>query len=129
MIEGACHCGAVQWRFDGVPETATACNCSICRRYGALWAYDYEDEKIKVSGATKAYLWGRKWIEFHFCPNCACITYWRGSRPGKDGRQRIAVNLRLAAHDAVKAVALIHHDTETKADLPLDGKCVADIWS
>ena len=42
MILGLCHCGAVQWRFDGVPESATACNCTICRRYGVLWAYDYD---------------------------------------------------------------------------------------
>ncbi len=129
MIEGNCHCGAVQWRFEGVPETATACNCSICRRYGALWAYDYENEKIKVTGATQIYQWGRKWIEFHACPVCACITHWRGARPGKDGRWRIAVNLRLAAFDAVKDIALIHHDTDMKDDLPRDGKCIADIWS
>ena len=42
MIEGSCHCGLVQWRFAGEPELATACNCTICRRYGVLWAYDYE---------------------------------------------------------------------------------------
>jgi hypothetical protein len=130
MIEGSCHCGAVRWRFDGVPESATTCNCSICRRYGALWAYDFEDEKIRASGATQAYLWNRKWIEFHFCPNCACIAYWRAAQPGKDGRRRIAVNLRLAvAPEAVKAIALTHHDTVTKDDLPADGMCVADVWS
>jgi hypothetical protein len=130
MIEGSCHCGAVHWRFDGVPESATACNCSICRRYGALWAYDFENEKIKISGDTQAYLWGRKWIEFHFCPHCACIAYWRAAAPGKDGRRRIAVNLRLAAApDVVKPIALIHHDTVTRDDLPADGMCVADVWS
>src|SRR5262249_39749528 len=44
MIEGSCHCGAVRWTFEGVPESATACNCTACRRYGVLWAYDYEGE-------------------------------------------------------------------------------------
>jgi hypothetical protein len=24
---------------------------------------------------------------------------------------------------------IIHHDTETKDDLPPDGKCVADVWA
>jgi hypothetical protein len=32
MIEGACHCGAVRWEFDPVPDGATACNCTVCRR-------------------------------------------------------------------------------------------------
>ncbi len=129
MTEGSCHCGAVRWHYEGVPESATACNCSICRRYGALWAYDYKGEKVSVSGTTQVYLWGRKWIEFHFCPHCACIIYWRGARPGKDGRRSIGFNLRLAPPDVVKSLALIHHDTETMDDLPRDGMRVADIWA
>lgn len=40
MLEGSCHCGAITWQFDGVPPDATACNCTICRRHGALWSYD-----------------------------------------------------------------------------------------
>ena len=59
MIEGSCHCGAVRWSFDGTPEAATACNCTVCRRYGVLWAYDYEDERIRVSGPTRVYVRGR----------------------------------------------------------------------
>lgn len=55
MIQGSCHCGAVQWWFDGMPDGATACNCVPCRRYGALWAYDFEGERIKVSGTTRAH--------------------------------------------------------------------------
>jgi hypothetical protein len=49
MIEGSCHCGAVRWTFHGVPTSATACNCTTYRRYGALWAYDYEHEGIESS--------------------------------------------------------------------------------
>ena len=128
-MEGSCHCGAVRWRIAGVPEAATACNCSVCRRYGALWAYGYETETITVSGATHAYVWGRRWLEFHFCPACACIAYWRGTGTGGDGRRRMGVNLRLAAPDAVRAIALVHHDTETMDDLPSDGRCVADVWA
>ncbi len=52
MIEGSCLCGSVRWRFDGQPDGATACNCTACRRYGTLWAYDHVDEGIHVTGAT-----------------------------------------------------------------------------
>jgi hypothetical protein len=64
MTEGSCHCGAVRWSFDGTPESATACNCMVDRRYGALWAYDYEGEKIRVSGLTTVYVRGRH-LGFH----------------------------------------------------------------
>ena len=60
--QGSCHCGAVRWSFEGVPKSATACNCTVCRRYGVLWAYDYENEGICVSGRTRAYAWGKRTI-------------------------------------------------------------------
>jgi hypothetical protein len=129
MIEGACHCGAVRWSFDGDPGSVTACNCTICRRYGVLWAYDYENERIRVSGPTRAYVWGERHIGFHFCPDCGCIAYWRGLKPRDDGRRRIAVNVRLAEPDAVGALPVDHFDGfESWSDLPRDGRCVADMW-
>ena len=128
MIEGSCHCGEVHWTFEGVPEAATACNCTVCRRYGVLWAYDFEGEGIKVSGRTKAYVRGEA-IGFHFCPECGCVAYWRSLTSGEDGRRRIAVNLRLAEPDVVGAVPMEHFDgLETFDDLGRDGRSVADMW-
>jgi hypothetical protein len=129
MIEGACDCGAVRWSFDGDPGLVTACNCTICRRYGVLWAYDYENERIRVSGPTRTYVRGKRHIGFHFCPDCGCIAYWRGLNPGDDGRRRIAVNVRLAEPDAVGALPIEHFDgLKSWTDLPRDGRCVADMW-
>ena len=129
MIEGACHCGSVRWSFAGVPEGATICNCTLCRRYGVLWAYDYEGERIQVTGSTRAYGWGTKTIGFHFCPECGCVAYWRGVAPGRDGRRRIAVNLRLAEPAEVAAIPLDRFDGfRSFEDLPRDGRCVADVW-
>ena len=128
MIEGTCHCGAVRWSFEGVPDGATACNCTVCRRYGVLWAYDYEDEGISVSGPTQVYSRGKA-IGFHFCPTCGCVTHWRSLLPGEDGRRRIAVNLRLAEPEAVASIPIDHFDgLDTFEDLPRDGRSVADYW-
>jgi hypothetical protein len=128
MIEGSCLCGAVQWRFEGVPDGATACNCTACRRYGVLWAYDYEDEGIKHSGETQAYARGTA-LAFHFCPTCGRLAYWRGLRTDDRGRRRIAVNLRLAEPGAVAQIPIDHFDgLDTFDDLPRDGRCVADYW-
>jgi hypothetical protein len=34
-----CHCGSIRIYVRKISRTLTSCNCSICRRYGALWAY------------------------------------------------------------------------------------------
>jgi len=129
MIEGSCLCGAVTWAFDGVPESATACNCSACRRYGALWAYDYEGGKIRVSGTTNVYKRAKASLGFHFCPSCACVTHWRALGVDETGKRRIAVNLRLADLERVGTIVLEHFDGHNSfEDLGQDGRCVADIW-
>ena len=128
MIEGTCLCGAVQWKFAGLPDGATACSCTACRRYGVLWAYDYENEGIQVSGKTQPFVRGKA-LEFHFCPTCGCVAFWRGKRIDEHGRRRIAVNLRLAEPEAVAKIPIDHFDgLDTFEDLPRDGRCVADYW-
>ena len=128
MLEGSCHCGAVRWTFDVMPDGATACNCTVCRRYGALWIYDHEGENVRVTGSTTAYIRGKA-IEFHFCPACGCVTHWRGQRLEQDGRRRLAVNVRLSDPAAVADIPIDHFDGLTSFDdLPRDGKCVADYW-
>lgn len=128
MLEGSCACGGVKWTFRATPEGATACNCTACRRYGALWAYDHEGEGIDVSGHTTAYVRGDS-LGFHFCPNCGCMAYWRGLKTNAEGKRRIAVNLRLADPQLVAGVPIDHFDGfGTWEDLPRDGRCVRDYW-
>src|SRR5262245_60009458 len=127
-IQGTCHCGALQWRFHGTPESAAVCNCTACRRYGALWAYGYEGTHIEVSGPSHTYTRGR-WVMFHFCPTCSCMAYWRGLRSGRDGRWSMGVNLRLADPENVAQIPIVRHDGLVSTDdLPRDGRCVADYW-
>ena len=128
MIEGACLCGSVRWRLDGMPDSATACSCTACRRYGVLWAYGWDGESIHVVGSTTAYVRGDS-LGFHFCPACGCVAYWRSLAPNKEGRQRIAVNLRLTEPDPIAHVPIRHFDGLDKwEDLPSDGRCVRDLW-
>jgi hypothetical protein len=128
VIEGSCHCGTVEWQFDGTPESATACNCTVCRRYGVLWAYDFEGEGISVSGSTHSYVRGDS-IGFHFCAECGCVAYWRALQPDNKGRRRIAVNLRLTEPEAVAQIPIRRFDGLGRfEDLPQDGRCGADYW-
>lgn len=129
MIQGSCHCGSVRWLFEGVPDGATACNCTLCRRYGVLWAYDYEGEGITVTGNTRVYVWGAKETSFNFCPECGCVAFWRSLTTDGAGRRRIAVNLRLAEPETVARIPIDHFDgLNTFEDLPRDGRCVVDYW-
>lgn len=133
MLIGACHCGSAAWTLDGDPGSVTACNCSLCRRYGALWAYDFEGERVDVRGDTSAYRRADKddpALEILFCSNCSCVLAWRGLRRGEDGRRRMAVNLRLAPFEAVAHLPIDHFDgLDTFEDLPADGRLVRDLWS
>jgi hypothetical protein len=93
-IDASCHCGAVHLAIDAPPEALTDCNCSLCRRYGVLWAY-YSPKQVKIvaaPGATDVYLWGERSIEFHRCKNCGCITHWA---PVDARCDRMGVNARL----------------------------------
>ena len=132
ILTGTCHCGAIHWELEGDPGPATACNCTLCRRYGALWAYDYEGERIRIFGPSAAYARAGKAdpsLEIRFCPRCGCVLCWRGLRLGPDGRRRIAVNLRLAEPQAVAELPIDHFDgLDTFDDLPRDGRCVRDLW-
>lgn len=131
-IEGSCHCGNARWTFAGDPGPVTACNCTLCRRYGALWAYDYQGGRISVSGPTVAYTRAGKAdpaLEIRFCPTCGCVHSWRGLRLEPDGRRRIAVNIRLAEPSAVAHLPVDHFDRlDSFDDLAPDGRCVRDMW-
>lgn len=131
-LRGACHCGRAHWTLEGEPGPVTACNCTLCRRYGALWAYDFENERMTISGATTTYTRPGKAdpaLEMHFCPTCGCVICWRGLRLDEAGRRRMAVNVRLAEPEAVANLPIDHFDgLDTFDDLPSSGKCVRDLW-
>ena len=130
MLEGSCHCGKARWSFKGPVESATACNCTVCRRYGVLWIYGYEGEEIAVTGPTEVYTRGQGHLGFHFYRTCGCVVAWRATSPGPDGRRRIAVNLRLVDDpEAVTHLLIDHFDgLHTFEDLPRDGRTVKDMW-
>ena len=134
IIRGRCLCGAVGWSFAGEIPDATICNCSACRRYGVLWAYDWDGYGIHIDdpdGNLTPYTRGPgSPLSFNFCRSCGNVVSWRGLKPGEDGRIRIAINLRLAEQpEAVADVPLQCFDgRHSFDDLPRDGRRVRDVW-
>ncbi|KAB0682895.1 GFA family protein [Aureimonas leprariae] len=91
MLAATCHCKAVHIEVDAPPAAFNACQCSICRRYGALWAY-YRPDEVRIAGETEFYCWGDRTLEFHRCRQCGCVTHWA---PTDRTETRMAVNGRL----------------------------------
>ena len=132
MLTGSCHCGAAGWTLNGDPGEITACNCTLCRRYGALWAYDYEGERITLRGAPRAYARADEaepTLEILFCGDCGCMLAWRRLNIPEGERRRMAVNLRLAEPEAVAHLPIVHFDgLESFADRAARGLRVRDLW-
>lgn len=104
MIEASCHCGAVRLQAPELPEILKECNCSICRRYGARWAY-YTQAQVEVHakpGALKPYVWGDKKIEFYHCTGCGCVTHYDSVKKGPEHRR--AINARGFDPESVASV-------------------------
>jgi hypothetical protein len=98
MIRTACHCGAVRFEIAEAPEWVLDCNCTLCRRYGAIWSY-YRDEaqaqllKKPPNDATSIYSWNDHEIAFHRCKICGCITHMEAMPPWP--RLIFGVNMRM----------------------------------
>jgi hypothetical protein len=104
MLTATCHCGAVEIIIPRRPRTITDCNCSICRKYGVLWAY-YKAATVQRKakpGALASYSWGRKDLRFMRCAFCGCIVNWEHVVPGP--QSRMGVNTRLFDPDQLGPV-------------------------
>lgn len=105
MLEASCHCGAVRLEIPRKPRSLTACNCSICRRYGTLWGY-FQASSVRIRaarGATDSYLWGDRRLRFVRCRNCGCITHWQAVRDPQSRRMGVNCrNLDLALLESIR---------------------------
>jgi hypothetical protein len=103
MVEASCHCGAVRLQIDSPPPAeVNDCRCSICRRYGTLWAY-YSPERVRVLPSeppTDVYVWGDRTLETHRCRGCGCVSHWVAMDPGVDV---MGVNARLMDPEVLAA--------------------------
>lgn len=110
MIEGSCHCGAVSFTYPKQPEWLTSCNCSVCRRYSALWAYAQVSEiSLRAAqDATIAYIHGDKTLAMHSCKKCGCTTHWIGL--DSDESAKMAVNFRMCSSDLITNIRIRNFD-------------------
>ncbi len=88
--KGSCHCGAVEFEvdLDNGWDNIRRCNCSLCRRKGAVMA-SVPVEKLRVTkGADMLtlYQWNSKTAQHYFCKVCGIYTHHRRrSNPSQFG--------------------------------------------
>ena len=92
MLRAACHCTTVRFEISELADWVLDCNCTLCRRYGAIWSYPQPGQVKIVAGAdaTDKYLWGDRELEFHRCKSCGCITHMSAV----DTQQIYGINVR-----------------------------------
>lgn len=109
MIEASCHCGSVKIDIPRKPRRLTECNCSICRRTGARWAY-YQRKDVRIRAkrtAMDSYVWGDRVLRLMRCSRCGCVTRWVGiTNPAG----HMGVNIRNVDPEIVKGVRIRHFD-------------------
>ena len=110
MLVGTCHCGAITIELPSAPEKATSCNCSICRRTGAVWAY-YEFGTVRIAGHpenTQEYIQGDRTLRTVRCATCGCVTHWEPLPPEPGSRH--GVNLRNFDPKVLESVQIRRFD-------------------
>jgi hypothetical protein len=76
---GSCHCGRVSFEVQAKLDYVVECNCSICRRRGALWHGAAEsDLRILTGEADLAlYQFGTNTAKHYFCKHCGIHPFVR----------------------------------------------------
>lgn len=85
---GSCHCGAIKFSFESeIIDRGVRCNCSICRRKGAMMSvFSLLPEQLKIEAAEDAlglYQFGSKIARHFFCKTCGIYPFHETMRqPG-----------------------------------------------
>jgi hypothetical protein len=107
---GGCHCGRVQYRAESDLAQVVDCNCSICRKRGALWTFvkAAQFKLLKGEDALTDYQFGKKRIHHLFCRSCGIGSFSRGLAP--NGDETFAINVNCLDEVDISALKLTPFD-------------------
>ena len=92
-LVGRCHCGEVSFEVD-FPDgigPLNRCNCSMCRKKGAVMTSVPLTDFRLVTGAEKLslYQWNTQVAKHYFCRDCGIYTHHRR----RSAPDRYAINV------------------------------------
>jgi hypothetical protein len=76
---GSCHCGFVRFEVDADLDHVRVCDCSVCRRRGAL-IHRVPNDALRIHTPLEQltlYQWHTKTAEDYFCPRCGILPFRR----------------------------------------------------
>ena len=79
IYQGGCHCGRVTFEVRARLDYVVDCNCSSCRRKGALW-HPAADEDLRVKSGEAdlvLYQFHTKTAKHYFCRHCGIHPFLR----------------------------------------------------
>jgi hypothetical protein len=77
-LRGSCHCGAVQFEVRTPLVPASRCNCSLCRRRGALMSPMFPAEDLRILSGEDAltlYQFNSRVAKHYFCRHCGIYPF------------------------------------------------------
>jgi hypothetical protein len=79
QYRGSCHCGAVTFSVRTTLSPAVRCNCSLCRRKGAVMVPVEPADFRLVSGedSLSLYQFNTRTAKHYFCQHCGIYTFHR----------------------------------------------------
>jgi hypothetical protein len=78
LLKGSCHCGAVRFEVDTPVVPAGRCNCSLCRRKGALMTPLFAASQLKIlqgEGDLTLYQFNTRVAKHYFCKHCGIYPF------------------------------------------------------
>ncbi len=77
--QGSCHCGRVAFELQAKLEYVIDCNCSVCRRRGALWHGTSKANFRIVKGEDELalYQFNTMTAKHYFCRHCGIHPFAR----------------------------------------------------
>ena len=76
--KGSCHCGAVRFEVDTALSPAVRCNCSLCRRKGAIMTPPVQPEHFRLLAGRESltrYQYNTLTAEHFFCKHCGIYPF------------------------------------------------------
>lgn len=75
--QGSCHCGRITFELVSDLSPARRCNCSLCRRKGAVMVTATDDTFKLTSGEefVSLYQFNTMQARHHFCSFCGIYTH------------------------------------------------------
>ena len=103
---GSCHCGRVRFEVDADLDHVRVCDCSICRRRGAL-IHRVKPEAFRLLtplDELALYQFHTRVAKDYFCPTCGILPF----RRPRTAPEMWAINVRCLEDVDLESIPVEH---------------------